>query len=448
MKTRILSFFVILFAVGGLLFADDVPKPEEGLKPEAVAEEAVKDETAKADEPKRQVEVVFLLDSTGSMGGLIEGAKQKIWAIANEIILQEPQPEVKIGLLTYRDLGDEYVTKMFDLTTDIDAIFGHLQSFQANGGGDTPESVNQALNEAVTKMSWADKEKDVYRVVFLVGDAPPHMDYQDDVKYPESCKLALERNIIINTVQCGNISECTPIWEEIAKSSEGNFSRIMQSGNVVVVESPYDAEIEGLTRELNETVISYGSVKQQAEVAEKLKVAESSPKAAKADRAYYNVMTKGTAVMGAGDLVVDGKENNALLEKTEELPEIMQKMTLEERQKYVQEQSEKRGEINKKLGELTTQRSEWLATEGKKKRLEVAAERRAGETRGRAAYAAPMAPATPMAADIGGAHAHGGLGDAADADAAAEVAAPAEMDSFDETVADTIREQMNRAPKE
>src|SRR5512137_2135587 len=92
-----------------------------------------------------QVEVAFVLDSTGSMGGLIEGAKQKIWSIANSVIAEKPTPVVRIGLVSYRDRGDDYVTKRFDLTDDIDMVFRNLQSFQAGGGGDAPESVNQAL---------------------------------------------------------------------------------------------------------------------------------------------------------------------------------------------------------------------------------------------------------------------------------------------------------------
>src|SRR5262245_19247081 len=94
---------------------------------------------------KPQVEVVFCLDTTGSMGGLIEAAKQKIWAISNQIAGGTPTPQVKIGLVAYRDRSDQYVTKIFDLTEDLDSIHGHLMSFQAQGGGDFPESVNQAL---------------------------------------------------------------------------------------------------------------------------------------------------------------------------------------------------------------------------------------------------------------------------------------------------------------
>ena len=88
------------------------------------------------------------------MGGLIEGAKEKIWSIANDIVKGKPAPDVKIGLVTYRDRGDEYVTRRFDLTGDIDSVFQNLQSIHADGGGDDPESVNQALHEAVTKLAW------------------------------------------------------------------------------------------------------------------------------------------------------------------------------------------------------------------------------------------------------------------------------------------------------
>src|SRR6059058_1939318 len=102
-----------------------------------------------------RVEVVFCLDTTGSMGGLIDGAKQKIWSLCNQIAGGKPTPDLKVGLVAYRDRGDAYVTKVIDLTDDLDAIHTQLMGFRAAGGGDFPESVNQALNEAVTKISWS-----------------------------------------------------------------------------------------------------------------------------------------------------------------------------------------------------------------------------------------------------------------------------------------------------
>src|SRR6267378_5466148 len=110
--------------------------------------------TAPTTQSKPRIEVCFVLDTTGSMGGLIEGAKQKIWSIANEMISAQPT-ELKLGLIGYRDRGDEYVVKSFSLTDDIDAIYGHLREFQAGGGGDAPESVNEALAEAIHKMPWS-----------------------------------------------------------------------------------------------------------------------------------------------------------------------------------------------------------------------------------------------------------------------------------------------------
>src|SRR6516164_877626 len=78
----------------------------------------------KAEKPK--VEVVFCLDTTGSMGGLIDGAKAKIWAICNQIAGGKPTPDLKVGLVAYRDKGDVYITKVFDLTADLDAVHKEL----------------------------------------------------------------------------------------------------------------------------------------------------------------------------------------------------------------------------------------------------------------------------------------------------------------------------------
>jgi Mg-chelatase subunit ChlD len=194
-------------------------------------------QTEKPEEKRPVVEVVFVLDTTGSMSGLIEGAKQKIWSIVNHIADGEPTPDIKVGIVGYRDKGDKYVTKLVDLSDDLDEIFKKLKGFKARGGGDTPESVNQGLYEAVTKVSWSTDDKTL-RVIFLVGDCPPHMDYKDDVKYQETCKKAVKKDIIINTVQCGSHGATTPIWQEIAKLGEGVYVQIAQSGGMVAVSTP------------------------------------------------------------------------------------------------------------------------------------------------------------------------------------------------------------------
>src|SRR5687767_4184605 len=111
--------------------------------------------TPEKSETPPQVEVVFVLDTTGSMGGLLEGAKKKIWSIASEIARGKPSPRLKIGLVAYRDKGDAYVTKVTDLNEDLDKVYGELLSFRADGGGDGPENVRQAMHDGITKIGWS-----------------------------------------------------------------------------------------------------------------------------------------------------------------------------------------------------------------------------------------------------------------------------------------------------
>src|SRR4051794_4340301 len=87
----------------------------------AGAKPAAKEEAKAADKPR--VEVVFCLDTTGSMSGLIDAAKKKIWTISNQITNLKPTPHVKIGLVAYRDRGDDYITKVYELTDDLDSIY-------------------------------------------------------------------------------------------------------------------------------------------------------------------------------------------------------------------------------------------------------------------------------------------------------------------------------------
>jgi hypothetical protein len=320
---------------------------------------------ANAAASRPRVEVAFVLDSTGSMGGLIEGAKQKIWSIANAIIGRSPAPEVRIGLVSYRDRdGDEYVTRFFDLTDDIDAVFGNLQSFRADGGGDDLESVNQALHEAVTRMSWS-KDPNVLKVVFLVGDYGPHMDYRDDVKYPDTCREAVKRLIVINTVQCGDVAETTPVWQKIARMSEGSYVALAQDGNMQAMATPYDEEIAKVSTEIGGTVVAWGRRERQTEVREKAAKAEAAPASVAADRAVYNLASGGKAVQGAGDLVADLEAGTVDLAKVakDDLPPEMQRMSLAEQRAYVQARQVERDTLNARLEKLARQRAEWLTAE-------------------------------------------------------------------------------------
>ena len=327
-----------------------------------------KKETKKA-EQKPRIEVCFVLDTTGSMGGLIAGAKEKIWSMANEMISAKPTPEIRIGLVGYRDKTDAYVTKVYPLSNDIDDIYGKLMAFKAQGGGDTPESVNQALNEGVTKMEWS-KSRDVLKVIFLVGDAPPHMDYKQDVKYTDSCKLAMKKDIIVNTIQCGSMASTTPIWQEIARKAEGKFARILQSGGVIAIATPFDKEIAVWNAKLGKTVCVYGDARMQRFAASKNALALSAPAAASADRLEYLSKAKvkdakaAEVISGGGDLTDLLANDKLKLADIEEkkLPENVRKMNKKDREAYLTKQVEERKKLQTELNALLKKRSTFIIT--------------------------------------------------------------------------------------
>ena len=322
--------------------------------------------TAPTPQSKPRIEVCFVLDTTGSMGGLIEGAKQKIWSIANEMISAQPTPELKLGLIGYRDRGDEYVVKSFSLTDDIDAIYGHLREFQAGGGGDAPESVNEALAEAIHKMPWSSDNR-VLKIIFLVGDAPPHMDHPNGPKYPDLCREAAKKDLIINTIQCGEMAETKPIWQEIAKLSEGSYIGISQSGNVDVISTPMDKELSRLNERIGATLIPYGDSKLQAEVHAKYAAAKSAPVSAMADRLTYNSKT-GKAVQGRGELVDALNDKTLKLEEIDQkqLPTELQKLDRDELQKRIAKAHDERADLQKQIVELSKKRDGYIQSENKR----------------------------------------------------------------------------------
>jgi Mg-chelatase subunit ChlD len=325
----------------------------------APAEPDAKKETAS---PAPRVEVVFCLDTTGSMKGLLDRAKEKIWSISNSIAGAKPSPELKIGLVAFRDRGDDYVTKVFDLTDDLDEIHARLKEFKAAGGGDIPESVNEALDVAINKIKWS-KDDDTLRILFLVGDAPPHMDYPDDVKYPVTCKKACEKGIVINTIQCGNDTECTKFWQDISRKAEGSYVQISQEGGArTVVATPFDKDLAEINGKLASSTLVYGSKAEQAKGKDSADEARKLAPAAAADRAGFNAKQNKNAAYDLLDAVKSGKVELEKMKK-EDLPEELQGKTLQEQKDYLDKLDKERTELRKKALELDKQRTEYINKE-------------------------------------------------------------------------------------
>lgn len=318
---------------------------------------------------KPTIEVAFVLDTTGSMGGLIEGAKRKIWSIATAIADGNADADIRMGLVTYRDIGDDYVTKTYDLTTDIQDLYANLLAVKARGGGDWPESVNEALDVAINKLKWT-PGSEARRIVFLVGDAPPHMDYAQDTKYPTTLAVAKQKDIVVNAVLAGNARDTERVWRDIAQNGNGSFIPIPQDGGqIVVIETPFDDEIIILQNEINGTVIPYGPRAQQKRTEEKARqlseVAAAAPSAATDMASYLNKrsIAASEAITGGGDLVSDVGAGRRKLDsiKDEELPEALRKLPPEQRAAMLEEKLKTRGALNARLAGLVAKRDAFVA---------------------------------------------------------------------------------------
>ena len=319
---------------------------------------------SKAAEPARpSVEVVFVLDTTGSMGGLLEGAKQRIWAIANEIAKGRPAPKVKMGLVAYRDKGDAYVTKVFDLSDNLDRTYADLMTLRAGGGGDGPEHVIAALSDAVEKISWS-KDPKAFRVVYLVGDAAPHEDYADAPKLAAVMEKAVRRGLIVNAVPCGADASMMAAFDRVARAGEGRLLPVPQDGGMVAVATPFDSPLAELSGRLEDTGLAYGAgrakAKRDMSLAASVRGMAAAPAAA--ERAVYKTLAGFSA---EADLASAVAENRVELKdiKEEELPDSFKGLSFGERRARLDKVVAERGAISAQVVELSKKREAWLRKE-------------------------------------------------------------------------------------
>jgi Mg-chelatase subunit ChlD len=315
------------------------------------------------------LEMVFVLDTTGSMGGLIEGAKQRIWGIINEVMQKPTKPRVRVGLVAYRDNGDEYVTKLLPITEDLDKAYTTLMEYRAGGGGDTPENVRKALAEGVRGAGWSKARKGLAQIVFLVGDAPP----QNYVQEPDvlvTTAEAVRKNMIVNTIQCGNLNGTKEIWQTIALRGEGKYFAIAQDGGVQAISTPYDSKLAELAVKVGKTYVTYGSKDDRArnvavQSTAELTIAGGASVTAQADRAVNKAVN---TFQYDADLVQDVENETVKLKdiKTEDLPEDLQKLSPAEREKTIAARIAERKKIRAEILELSKQRDAYIAAERKK----------------------------------------------------------------------------------
>jgi Mg-chelatase subunit ChlD len=326
---------------------------------------------------EKTLEMVFVLDTTGSMGGLIDGAKQRIWGIVNEVMQTPARPNVRVGLVAYRDKGDAYVTQVLPITNDLDKVYTTLMEYRADGGGDTPEDVRRGLSDGVRKAGWSKPSPDTAQIVFLVGDAPPHDDYAQEPDTLETAAEAIKVGMVVNTIQCGADETTRAVWQQIARRGEGQYFRIAQDGGVETIATPFDSRLSELGNRLGSTYLAYGggagpageAFRSEAlarQVSTETTVAAAAPAAARADRAVNKALNKDAYV---GDLLQSIENGSVKFDdvKAEDLPADLQKLSADERKKEIDRRLAERQKIRDEIVSLKKQRDDYIAAERKKR---------------------------------------------------------------------------------
>lgn len=148
------------------------------------------------------LDIVFILDTTGSMGEEIARLKETIELININLSSVSPTPDLRFGMVLYKDRGDEYKTKIVPLTADLKQFQTQLNALSAGGGGDEPEDLESALDDTINRMQW---NKNGIRMGFIITDAPPNFYSDQPFTYKQAAISAKKQAIKLFSVGTGGL---------------------------------------------------------------------------------------------------------------------------------------------------------------------------------------------------------------------------------------------------
>ncbi|MBS2010371.1 MAG: VWA domain-containing protein [Cyanobacteria bacterium SZAS TMP-1] len=172
-----------------------------------------------------RLDLAFCIDTTGSMQGEINTVKAKVKSMVAKLSSGQPKPVVRVGLVAYRDTGDAYVTRVFPFSADIDRVVKDISALDADGGGDGPEAVDRGLHAALNELQW-DSGKKTARLLYVIGDAPPH----EDSNLTAEARTATAKKICVSAISCQGLdgygAEGLKPFREIAALTNGTFEEL------------------------------------------------------------------------------------------------------------------------------------------------------------------------------------------------------------------------------
>ncbi|GJQ30760.1 MAG: hypothetical protein HBSAPP03_26440 [Phycisphaerae bacterium] len=326
----------------------------------------------------KPVDLAICLDTSGSMDGLIDAARQKLWGIVSDLATAKPRPALRVALLSFGN--DSYtpesgwVKVLIPFTTDLDEVSKQLFALTTNGG---TEYVGRVVHKAAADLAWT-QDAGAMKLIIVAGNEGADQDAT--VTYQQACGEAIGKGIMVNAIYCGDANDgIAPGWRDVAKLADGEFAAIDQNRNEVIP-TPHDSKLAELSAAINATYVAYGAhgtagranqAEQDANVARAAPAAVAQRASMKATGLYSN------RHWDLVDAVFTGEEKDRVkLEslKEEELPEAMRTMTLAERKSHLESMLKQRAEIQRQIAEETVKRDAFLE---QARREQAAAEGRA-----------------------------------------------------------------------
>lgn len=316
----------------------------------------------------QDVDLVIALDVSGSMSGLIDSAKQRLWDIVNELGRAQPQPQLRVAILSYGDPGygadSGYVRIDQPFTSDLDAVNATLFGFGTNGGD---EYVARVVDSSINQLDWTSKPG-ALKMLFVAGNEAVDQDPQ--ITVADATRMAASQGIAVNTIYCGTEGDgLSAGWRSAALATNGLFASIDQNaGAVANVATPMDDELVELNEQLNDTYIAFG--KDGKRYRDNQRTQDANANAMSKPAAASRTVAKASSLYKATqwDLVDAVKSGQSLDDLDEsELPEPMQEMTVGEREVFVEEKAKEREALKAQIGKLDAERRDFI----KKERAEM-----------------------------------------------------------------------------
>ncbi|MBC31944.1 MAG: hypothetical protein CMH48_14015 [Muricauda sp.] len=331
---------------------------------------------AKSTKPSKQyVKIALLLDTSNSMDGLINQAKAQLWDIVNEFSYarcgNDSRPLLQIALYEYGNDNlssrEGYIRQVIGFSSDLDEISEKLFSLTTNGG---EEYCGQVIHTSLRQLDWG-KNKDDLKMIFIAGNEPFT---QGKLDYKDAALQAKEKDVIVNTIFCGNYEQgISTHWKKGAQLTGGDYMAIDHNRQVVHIDTPYDDVIIQLNARLNNTYISYGHAgarKKAMQVAQddnavELEEAVAVKRAVSKSTGLYN-----NSSWDLVDASEDAEFDISKLEK-DELPEELKGKSSREIEKFIESKKVERARIQKEIQELNAKREAYMAKHQKEEAGEL-----------------------------------------------------------------------------